>query len=340
MDNLTISESSNLPNYDDVCSAAKRLENHSIVTPVLTSERINQRLGAEVYFKCENLQHIGAFKFRGAFNAISKLSDAQKKIGVLAFSSGNHAQAVARVCQIMDIKATIVMPNNAPLIKRKNTESYGATVIEYDPLSENREEIAKHVNANNDLALIPPFNHTDVISGQGTAALELMKEIKDLNLIIAPCGGGGLLSGTALVVNGFNEKEYGGHCKVMGVEPKKADDATRSFQQGKIITIDYPDTIADGTQTLSIGDITFELITKYVDEMITVSEDSIKQAVRMLFHDLKQVVEPSGALGLAALLSYKELNYKELKQALPKKIGVIISGGNIDSKVMRMILEQ
>ncbi len=317
----------NRPDYRDICEAAMRLKDKSIYTAVLSSPKINEQVGSEVFFKCENQQHIGAFKFRGAYNAIIQLSDLQKKNGVIAFSSGNHAQAVARVCQMLDIKATIIMPNNAPDIKRRGTEILGANIIEYDPLTENRETIAQQVNADNRLSLIPPFNHPHIIAGQGTAAYELASDVKNLDQLLAPCGGGGLLSGTALAVKGLQE-----NCAVIGVEPEMADDATQSFQQGKIITIDYPDTIADGTQTLSLGEITFGLIQSHVDDMVTVSEAMIKEAVRLLFYNLKQVVEPSGALGLAALL--------ERKTPPANRVGVIISGGNIDGKMMQKILAE
>ena len=314
------------PNFFDIESAAREISGAVVHTAVITNDWINQRVGAEVFFKCENQQHIGAFKFRGAYNAISRLSEEQKATGVIAYSSGNHAQAIARVCQILNIHATIVMPNNAPKIKRNATESFGAKVIEYDPLSETREVVAEKANKDNRLALIPPFNHPHIIAGQGTAALELMQQQPNLSQLLVPCGGGGLLSGSALAVKGSNSL-----CKVIGVEPELADDATQSFNQGKIISIEYPDTIADGTRTLSLGDLTFPIIMENVDAMETVSEETIKEAVRILFYQLKQVVEPSGALGLAALLT---------GQTVPAdQVGVILSGGNIDGETMCSILK-
>jgi threonine dehydratase len=316
-----------IPTFRDVCDAKDRLMGMSVNTPILTNQKINEMVGAEVYFKCENLQHVGAFKFRGAFNAVSQLSDAQKAAGVIAYSSGNHAQAIARVCEILGIDATIIMPSNAPQIKRRATESYGATVIEYDPDIDSRELIAEQVNGDNILTLLPPFNHPHIIAGQGTAALELIQEQPEITQVLVPCGGGGLLSGTALAIKGTSP-----NCEVIGVEPELADDATRSFKEGKIVTIDYPNTIADGTRTLSVGDITLAVMLEHVDAMSTVSEELIKEAVRILFYHLKQVIEPSGALGLAALLSGK--------MKLAPKIGIVLSGGNIDGNTMSLILNE
>jgi threonine dehydratase len=317
----------NYPNFQDVCDAAEQLKGSSIRTAVLTNQRINQLIGAEIFFKCENLQHIGAFKFRGAYNAISRLSEQQRSAGVIAYSSGNHAQAIARVCQMQNIPATIVMPDNAPKIKRQATAAYGAKIIEYNPDNETREAIADKVNHNNKLSLIPPFNHPHIIAGQGTAALELVQDITSIEQVLVPCGGGGLLSGSALAIKGLAPK-----CSIIGVEPERADDATQSFEQGKIISIDYPDTIADGTRTLSLGDLTFPIIMDKVDGMVTVSEEMIREAVRVLFYHLKQVVEPSGALGLAVLLSGK------IKTS--GRIGIVLSGGNIDGETMSMILNE
>ncbi len=320
-----------LPDFDAVSDAAKQLEGHSIRTGVLSSPWINELIGAKVLFKCENQQHIGAFKFRGAYNAISRLSKEQKQAGVIAYSSGNHAQAVARVCQMLGIEATIVMPDNAPIIKRKATESYGAQVVEYNPDIESRENIADQIIKNGQLSLIPPFNHPHILAGQGTSALELMQDNPDIAKLLVPCGGGGLLSGSALAAKGINSS-----CQVVGVEPALADDATQSFNQGKIITIDYPNTIADGTRTLSLGEITFALIREHVDAMETVSEAMIKEAVRIIFYHLKQVVEPSGALGLAALLEDNAAG----KAVAADTIGMIMSGGNIDGQTMSTILAE
>jgi threonine dehydratase len=312
--------------YGDVVAARERLRGVAHETPVMTSETLDGLVGAQVFLKCENLQRIGAFKFRGAYNAISQLPPEEKARGVLTYSSGNHAQAVAKVCALLGLQATVVMPANAPLIKRAATEGYGARVVEYDPATARREEVAAELAAARGYTIIPPYDHADVIAGQGTAALELHEVTPDLDALLVCCGGGGLLSGCALATKGMAP-----NCRVIGVEPALADDATRSFYSGTLHTVENPPTIADGTRTPSLGTLTFPLVLKYVDEMVTVTEEAIKEAVRFAFYRLKLVVEPSGALGLAALLS----------GAVPgdsRRIGVIISGGNIDGPTMRLIL--
>jgi threonine dehydratase len=282
-------------------------------------------IGAEVYLKCENFQRGGAFKFRGAYNAMAKLSDAQKTKGVITHSSGNHAQATALVGKLLGISTTVVMPNDAPKTKRDATEAYGASVVEYAPEETTREEIATVLQAEHDYILIPPFDHPDIIAGQGTAALELVEEVKTFNLLLVPCGGGGLLSGCAIAAKGMDAK-----CKVIGIEPDLADDATKSFHTGTLHTVTNPPTIADGTRTSSLGELTFPLLLQHVDDMKTVSEDAIIEAVKFLFYRMKLVVEPSGALGLAALMS---------RAVSPNgRVGVIISGGNIDAAMMTDIL--
>ncbi len=313
--------------FDQILAAQQRLRGQAHVTPIITSHTLNQRLGAEVFLKAENLQRIGAFKFRGAYNAISQLSDREMAAGVLAFSSGNHAQAVAKVCQMFGIKATIVMPNNAPLGKKAATRGYDATIIEYDPHTTDRQALASKLADEGGYSVIPPFDHYDVIAGQGTAALELFDELKTLDTLLVCCGGGGLLSGCAIASKGKDP-----HCKVIGVEPEVANDATLSFNSKILHTIPNPPTIADGTRTSSLGAITFPLVLKYVDGFVTVSEEAIKEAVRFAFYYLKLVVEPSGALGLAALLS---------GAIQPSgRVGVILSGGNIDAPTMAMILRE
>ncbi|NEQ97684.1 MAG: pyridoxal-phosphate dependent enzyme [Cyanothece sp. SIO2G6] len=309
---------------DDVLAAAQRLVGHAHMTPVMQSSWLNQRLGATVVLKCENLQKIGAFKFRGAYNAISQLEAGDRQKGVITYSSGNHAQAVARVGQELGIKTVIVMPQNAPTIKRQATLGYGAEVVLYDPLTEKREAVTAKRQAQQGYTLIPPFDHHQVIAGQGTAALELLTE-HPVDTLLVPCGGGGLLSGCAIAAKHRNPA-----CKVIGIEPELADDATRSFRTGMIQRIDNPPTIADGTRTPALGDIPFSLIMKYVDDMATVSEQAIMDAVAVLFYRLKLVVEPSGALGLAALLS-------DRVKAVGR-VGVILSGGNIDAATMADIL--
>jgi threonine dehydratase len=311
--------------FEQILAAKERLQGYVNVTPVMTSRTLNRIVGAEVYFKCENLQRIGAFKFRGAFNSISKLSKAEKARGVITYSSGNHAQAVALVGQMLNVQTTIVMPNNAPETKRAATEDYGAVIVEHDPENTSREAVAESLQAKSDFTMIPPFDHLDVIAGQGTAALEMFEEVGSLDVLLVPCGGGGLLSGSAIAAKNIDP-----NCKVIGIEPELADDATKSFYTKKLHHVENPDTIADGTRTPSLGKITFPLILEYVDEMKTVSEAAIIEAVKFLFYRMKLVVEPSGALGLAALLS---------RVVTPKgRAGIIVSGGNIDAATMTMIL--
>ncbi|MGB2689501.1 MAG: threo-3-hydroxy-L-aspartate ammonia-lyase, partial [Desulfobacterales bacterium] len=311
--------------FEHILTAKKRLQGHVNVTPIMTSRTLNQRVGAEIYFKCENLQRIGAFKFRGAFNSISKLSKAEKARGVITYSSGNHAQAVALVGQMLDIQTTIVMPNNAPETKRAATEDYGATIVEYDTENTTRKAVAESLQAKNNFTMIPPFDHLDVIAGQGTAALEMFDQVGHLDILLVPCGGGGLLSGSAIAAKNMDPD-----CRVIGIEPELADDATKSFYTKKLHRVKNPPTIADGTRTPSLGKITFPLVLEYVDEMKTVSEKAIIEAVKFFFYRMKLVVEPSGALGLAAILS---------RTVIPKgRVGIIISGGNIDAATMTMIL--
>ena len=311
--------------FEHIISARQRIEGHANVTPVMTSRTLDSLTGADIYLKCENYQRVGAFKFRGAFNAISRLSENQKSRGVLTFSSGNHAQAVALVGKLMGIHTTIVMPDNAPSTKRAATEAYGANVITHDPDISSREDVAANLLEEHGYTLIPPYDHLDVVAGQGTAALELLEEIPGIDTLLVPCGGGGLLSGSAIAAKGLNQ-----NCRVIGVEPELADDATRSFHTGRLHTVKNPPTIADGTRTPSLGKITFPLVLKYVDDMKTVSERSIIEAVNFLFFRMKLVVEPSGALGVAALLNRVA--------TVSRKVGVIISGGNIDAATMTMIL--
>ena len=312
-------------NYEKIAAASERLKGIANKTPVFTSSTLNKIADAEVFLKCESFQKVGAFKFRGAYNAVSQLDSRQKSKGVITYSSGNHAQAIALVCQMLNVKAFIVMPNNAPVIKKDATKSYGAAVIEYDPEKNIREEVAQELIDKNDYTLIPPFDHEDIIAGQGTAAKELFEEVGELNYLLVPCGGGGLLSGSAV-----SSKKLSPLCKVIGIEPETADDAVKSFYTKTLHTVKNPPTIADGTRTSSLGKLTFPLVLKYVDEMKTVSEKDIIEAVKFLFLRMKLVVEPSGALGIAALLSRKA--------GASGRVGVIISGGNIDSETMIKIL--
>jgi threonine dehydratase len=313
--------------FDRIQAAKKRLDGQAHVTPVMTSRTLDQRVGAAVYLKCENYQRVGAFKFRGAYNAMGQLADEDRKRGVITHSSGNHAQAIALVGRLLGIKTTIVMPNDAPATKRAATEAYGATIIQYDPADTTREEISRDLAKRHGYILIPPYDHIDIVAGQGTSALELLEEVKSLDMLLVPCGGGGLLSGSAIAA-----KNMAPECRVIGVEPELADDATRSFKTGTLHTVKNPPTIADGTRTPSLGEqVTFPLVLKYVDDMKTVSEEAIIAAVKFLFYRMKLVVEPSGALGVAALLDGK---------LQPRGcVGVIISGGNIDGPTMKLILE-
>ena len=313
------------PTMDEVAEAARRLKPHAYRTPVLHSTSLDTRAGAAVFLKCENLQHVGAFKFRGALNAISALPEEARRRGVVAYSSGNHAQAVARVGQLLGVRTTIVMPADAPLIKREATADFGARVVLYDPATESREALAQQILEKEGATLVPPFDHRHVIAGQATVALELHEEVAALDAVIVPCGGGGLLSGTGIVTRAIAPS-----CKVIGIEPELGDDATRSFRTRTLQTVRNPATIADGTRTPSLGALTFPLVLNYVDDMQTVSEAAIVEAVRMLFYRLKLVVEPSGALGVAAILSGKITGYD--------RIGVILSGGNIDGSTMAAIL--
>jgi threonine dehydratase len=312
--------------YHHIQSAAQRLNKDAKLTPVLTSTTLNQLTKAQVFLKCENFQCTGSFKFRGAFNALSQLSTQQKQQGVITYSSGNHGQGLARSGQLLQIPTTIVMPNNAPAVKRSATRGYGAQVISYDPKTTRREELANQVAAEQNLTMIPPYDHPDIIAGQGTVAKELIEQIGELDLLLVCCGGGGLLSGCAITA-----KTLFPHCRVIGVEPERADDATRSFYSKTLQRCDHPETIADGARTPSLGQLTFPLILDYVDEMVTVSEAAIRETLLFLWERLKIVVEPTGTLATAALL-------EGIVTAPGKRVGVIISGGNVDLKKLPQLL--
>ncbi len=312
--------------FEAILAARERLEGQAHRTPVMTARTLDERVGAAVHLKCENFQRMGAFKFRGAYNAISRIPVGDRPRGVVTFSSGNHAQAVALVGRMLGIRTTVIMPRDAPRIKRQATEGYGADVRRYDPATTDRETLAREIQVQQGCIMIPPYDHPDVIAGQGTATLELHAQIGDLDMLLVPCGGGGLLSGSAVAARGLMPG-----CRVVGVEPELADDAARSFRTGVLQTVHNPPTIADGTRTPSLGRLTFPLIRDHVDDFATVSEAAIREAVRFLFYRLKLVVEPSGALGVAALLS------GALK---PRgRVGVILSGGNLDGPTMTHILQ-
>ena len=304
--------------FEDVLSAAEQIAGSAHRTPVATSRLLDAACDNRLYLKCENLQRMGAFKFRGAYNAISRLSPAEKERGVIAYSSGNHAQAVALVSQILGLRATIVMPENAPRMKLEATRDYGANVMLYDPGTSSREEIARRLATEHGYAVIPPYDHPHIIAGQGTAALELLQEVGPLDYLFVPCGGGGLLSGSAIAARGLAPD-----CQVIGIEPAAGDDATRSFLSGTLHTVHNPHTIADGARTPSLGEYTFPLVREYVSDMMVVSDKDLVRTMEFVWTRLKLIVEPTGVLGLAAILNHRY-------PVKDKRIGVILSGGNVD----------
>lgn len=306
--------------YADVLEAADRLTGIAHRTPVMTSATANQRTQSQVFFKCENFQRSGSFKFRGAYNALAQLSAAQRQQGAIAYSSGNHAQALALAGQLLDVPVTIVMPQDAPAVKQAATQSYGAEIILYNRLLQKREEVAQAISTDRNLTLIPPFDYAPVIAGQGTAAKELIEEVGELDVLLVCCGGGGLISGSAIAAAHLSP-----NCQIIGVEPKRADDATRSFYSKTLQTVQNPDTIADGARSTSLGQLTFPLVLQYVDEMVTVSESAILRTMLFLWERLKIVVEPTGALAASALL-------EGIVSFPGAKVGVMVSGGNVDLK--------
>ena len=306
------------PTFADVESAAKQIAGAAHKTPVATSRTINTRTGAELFFKCENLQRAGAFKFRGAYNALSRLDADERRRGVVTFSSGNHAQAIALAGQVLGIPRVIVMPSDAPAVKRIATEGYGGEVVLYDRDTEDREAIGKRLAVERGLTLIPPYDHPHIIAGQGTAARELIEEVGALDLLFVPCGGGGLLSGSAIAANAMEA-----NCRVIGVEPAAGDDGTRSFRTKQLQTVHNPKTVADGARTPSLGSLTFPLVLKYVADMTTVDDPTLLKTMFYLWERLKLVIEPTGALGAAAALA-------GTTPIRGLRVGVIISGGNVD----------
>jgi threonine dehydratase len=321
------STASTLPvGHADIAAAAKRVEGHARRTPVMTSRMVDERTGAKVFFKCENFQRMGAFKFRGAFNALSQLAPEQRRGGVLAYSSGNHAQAVALAGRLLGVKTVIVMPLDAPQVKLEATRGYGAEVITYDPRTARREELAAGIAEERGMTVIPPYDHAHVVAGQGTAAKELIEETGPLDYLLVPCGGGGLLSGCAVAASHWSPG-----CKVIGVEPEAGDDATRSFRSKTLQTCHNPDTIADGARTPSLGKITFPLVLHYVHDMLTVSDAELLRSMFWIWERMKIVIEPTGALAATALLEGKLDGRHDYKE---KRIGVVISGGNADIKAL------
>jgi len=305
-----------LPTYDDVAAAAQRLDGHAHRTPVLTSHTVDAELGATVFFKCENFQRMGAFKFRGAFNALSRFDARQRRAGVVAFSSGNHAQAIALAARLLGMPATIVMPHDAPVAKVAATQGYGGEIVFYDRYSEDREAIGARLAEQRGMTLIPPYDHGDVIAGQGTAAKELFDDVGPLDALFVCLGGGGLLGGSALATRALSPKTT-----LYGVEPEAGNDGQQSLRSGAIVHIDTPQTIADGAQTQHLGRLTFEIIRRDVNDILTASDAELVEAMRFFASRMKIVVEPTGCLGFAAAR----------RQALRgQRVGVIVSGGNVD----------
>ncbi len=313
--------------FQDIVLARRYLRDNIHSTSVITSRTLDDWSGHEVFLKCENLQRTGSFKFRGAYHTIGLLSPEQKKQGIIAFSSGNHAQATALAAKLLGVPAVICMPMDAPKVKIEATRGYGAEIVFYDRFTEDREEVACQIAEKRQLTLIPPYNHPDVMAGAGTAAIELLEQVPGLEAVIAPVGGGGLISGTAVAVKGVSPA-----IRVFGVEPETADDTHRSLLVGRRLSIPAPQTIADGLRITTPGELTFPVIQSRVDDIVTVSEEMIREAVRFAIMRLKMVVEPSGAVPLAALLGCC------LPQNL-RRVGVIISGGNIDPTVLARLME-
>lgn len=312
------------PTPADVEAAAERIAGVAHRTPVVTSRRIDAELGLRVFFKCENLQRTGAFKFRGAYNAVSRLPDHARARGVVAYSSGNHAQAIALAASLLGVPATIVMPTDAPSAKRAATEGYGARVVEYDRATEDRVAIGARLAERDGLSVIPPYDHPHIIAGQGTAARELHEDVPGLDAVVAPLGGGGLLAGTCLATAAARAAGVtASGCRVFGGEPEAGDDGKRSLEAGRIVRIETPATIADGAQTQFLGELTFPILREHVTGVVTVSDSELVAAMRSLAATAKLVAEPTGVLGYAAL--------RRLAERLPgARVGVIVSGGNVD----------
>jgi threo-3-hydroxy-L-aspartate ammonia-lyase len=311
---------------DDVRDAARQIEGVAHHTPVLRSRTLDGLVGAEVFLKAENFQRVGAFKFRGAYNAISRLPAAQLAKGIAAYSSGNHAQAVALAARVLGTSAVILMPADTPRSKMDAVAGYGAEILTYDRYTEDRTALGATLAADRGLALIPPYEHPQVIAGQGTAALELLAEVGDLDVLVAPVGGGGLIAGSAIAAKGLRPG-----IRVVGVEPEAGDDTKRSLDKGERVSIPVPRTIADAMAADIPGELTFSINRRLVDEVVLVSDDELRAGMRFAFDRLKIVLEPTGASGLAALLAGR--------LALPQpRVGVILSGGNVDVTRFRELL--
>ncbi|RZL43601.1 MAG: threo-3-hydroxy-L-aspartate ammonia-lyase [Variovorax sp.] len=307
-----------LPTYDDVAAAAARLQGQAHRTPVLRSATADERWGANFFFKCENFQRMGAFKFRGAFNALSRFDAVQRRAGAIAFSSGNHAQAVALSARLLGMPALIVMPQDAPAAKLAATRGYGAEVVLYDRFAQDREALTLALAAERGMTPIPPYDHADVIAGQGTAAKELFEEVGALDALYVCLGGGGLTSGSALAA-----KALAPDCRVFGVEPEAGDDGRQSLRAGRIVRIETPRTIADGAQTTHLGELTFGIIRRDVADIRTASDAQLVEGMRFFAERMKMVVEPTGCLAFAGAVA----DAPTLRGA---RVGVIVSGGNVD----------
>lgn len=310
--------------WEDVQAASERIAGVAHRTPIVTSSSLDEQTGAQIFFKAENLQRMGAFKFRGAYNAISQFTPEQMQDGVIAFSSGNHAQAIALAAKLLGTKATIVMPEDAPANKLAATRDYGAEVVLYNRYTEDREEIGNRIAAEQGGTVIPPFNHPHIIAGQGTAVKELIEDVGELDIVITPLGGGGLLAGTAIAKHALCPS-----ASVYGVEPEAGNDGQQSFRSGAIVAIPTPKTIADGAQTLALGDLTFPIIQQHVTDIVTATDAQILEAMRYFAYRMKVVVEPTAALGLAAILN-------GAIDVVGKRVGIVLSGGNVSDAILRI----
>lgn len=318
-----------LPTYDDVVHASATLKGVAHRTPVMTSRTADRLTGAQMFFKCENLQRMGAFKFRGGYNAIANLTPEQKRAGVITFSSGNHAQAIALSGKLLNVATIIIMPEDAPAAKKAATEEYGATVVTYDRYTQNRDDIARQMQEQTGMVLIPPYDHLHVIAGQGTAAKELIEDVGELDYLMVCLGGGGLLAGSALAAKALSPQ-----CKVYGVEPEAGNDGQQSLRKGEVVRIEPPRSIADGALTLYLGQLTFGVIKRDVTDIVTVTDPQLVKTMKFFAERMKIVVEPTGCLGAAAIL--------QGALSIPKdaRVGVILSGGNVDLKEYAGFLSQ
>lgn len=327
MDMFTVQRDLRIPTFEDVEAARQRIAGVAHMTPVLTSRTADAMAGASLFFKAENLQRAGAFKFRGAYNSVAALDPAARANGVVAFSSGNHAQALAYAARLHGISSFIVMPKDAPAMKVAATRGYGAEVVFYDRYTEDREEITQRIAKERNATIIPPFDHAEVIAGQGTAAAELIEEVGALDYLVVPLGGGGLLAGSAL-----SARALAPGCKVIGVEPEAGEDGRQSLQKGEIVTIPVPKSIADGALTTAVGLHNFPILKQDVDDILTVSDTQLIETMRFFAERMKMIVEPTGCLAAAAVL-HGVLACKE------KRVGVVLSGGNVDLKTFSALLE-